>query len=94
MKPIPDVLLEAFARDLLWFDVKLEDIRSAWNNARADDAASEILADRSGGFMSRDWFIDGATKALTEYVGEHCPDYNPDCPTCKAWTEFGGYLQE
>ena len=27
-------------------------------------------------------------EAITEYWGEKCPDFNANCPTCKAWAEI------
>ena len=31
---------------------------------------------------------DIVSEAITEYWGERCPDFNPNCPTCKAWAEY------
>jgi hypothetical protein len=25
---------------------------------------------------------------VTEYWGPRCPDYEPECPCCKAWAHF------
>ena len=27
-------------------------------------------------------------EAITDYWGERCPDYEPECPTCQAWAEY------
>jgi len=27
-------------------------------------------------------------KVMQEYWGERCPDFEPECPACKAWKHF------
>jgi hypothetical protein len=31
---------------------------------------------------------EDAEEAMIQYWGEKCPDYDRQCPTCKAWKEF------
>ena len=93
MKKLPDTILEALVTKLLWFDVKLEDIRTAWNNANGDEQVADILTSTyDTGFGTRQWFIDGTTEAMTEAWGPRCSDFEPDCSCCQAWAEFDDYL--
>lgn len=32
--------------------------------------------------------LDLIAEAITEYWGERCPDFDADCPCCKAWKQF------
>jgi hypothetical protein len=27
-------------------------------------------------------------EAITEYAGERCPDFDPECIVCKTWAEY------
>ena len=27
-------------------------------------------------------------REMEEYWGEECPDYDPECPACKAWENY------
>lgn len=93
MKKLPDAILKALANDLLWFGVELEDIRTAWNNANGDEQVADLLTSTyDTKFGTRQWFIDGAAKAMTKAWGPRCPDFEPDCPGCEAWAKFDAYL--
>lgn len=32
-------------------------------------------------------------EAITEHWGERCPDHEPECPTCQAWTEYDKLME-
>ena len=32
------------------------------------------------------------TEAITAHWGERCPDFEPDCPCCKAWAQYDHLL--
>ncbi len=36
---------------------------------------------------------DPIADALTEHWGERCPDFHPDCHTCKAWKRYDAFVR-
>ena len=32
-------------------------------------------------------------EAITAYVGERCPDFDPECAVCQTWAEYDGLKQ-
>jgi hypothetical protein len=34
-----------------------------------------------------------AKKVLTEWFGEKCPDYDPDCECCKRWRSLDDLIE-
>jgi hypothetical protein len=33
-------------------------------------------------------------EAITDYLGERCSDYDPACPTCRAWEAYDSIIRD
>lgn len=56
-------------------------------NAKKDAALARIIRQASaiGSVVEQ---AESNLRQMKEYWGEECPDYDPECPACKAWFEY------
>ena len=44
--------------------------------------------------MTNNPVADLVARAITEYWGERCRDYEPNCPCCQAWAQYDALTGE